>query len=126
MKFKIFGGGASAVLTFADNFHRTDQPSMLGDAWICAPGAGSTIVGGSNLAASINVAGGSQATFSICSSNGANVIYCWPIPLTWNILNALQQEAQCRYISDNSGGVNGAFNGPFVLGNVNKDSCYFI
>lgn len=125
MKYKTFGGGSPPVTTFSDTFHRADQPFMLGDQWVCAPTEVSTIVGGANLAASINVAG-NQANFSICSSNGNNFIVCYPVPITWNAVFSVSQFSQCRLTADNSGGVNFAFMGPTVLFNINKNTGYSI
>jgi hypothetical protein len=126
MKWRPGTDSGSAVLSFADTFHRADQPFMLGDSWVCAPTEVSTIVGGSNLAASINIGGGVQANFSICSSNGNNFIICYPVPISWNIVFTQPQYAQCRIVADNSGGANFAFMGPAVLFNINKNTGYSI
>jgi hypothetical protein len=118
--------GGPAVLTFADDFHRVDQPFGLGDQWMEVVSMVNSTCLGPNIPGAINVAG-NQASFSICSSNGNNWIACVPIPLTWNIVNASgRQFAQCRMTANNSGAGNFSFNGPFVFGNLNKGSFYQI
>lgn len=125
MKWKQPGDSGGAVLSFADTFHRADQPFMLGDQWVCAPTELSTIVGGANLAASINVAG-NQANFSLCSSNGNNFIVCYPITISWGTVFTAPQFAQCRITADNSGGANFGFTGPCAMFNINKNTGYSI
>lgn len=115
---------AIATGTFIDTFHRADQPFYVGDQWAVQPLTFSTCLG-PNIAAAINVAA-NQLNLSICSSNGANGLLLFPIPISWDVIFGRSQYAQMSMTADNSGGANFAFCGPSCMVDGNKTTGYFI